>query len=49
MTHLVRTIEAHTIPERSPLKMAAGKVVHVGEQDTEWPAFVFVTCGAGSG
>lgn len=49
MASVTRTIEAHTIPERPPLKLAAGDVVRVGERDTEWPAFVFVTCAAGSG
>jgi len=49
LTRLVWAIEAHTIPERPPLKLAAGDVVRVGERDTEWPAFLFVTCEAGSG
>lgn len=49
MRHFVRTVEEHTIPERPPLKLSAGDVVRVGKQDTEWPAFVFVTSGTGSG
>jgi SH3 domain len=40
---------AHEIPDRSPLRLAVGERVEVGERDTEWPEFVFVTCARGSG
>jgi hypothetical protein len=33
--------EAHAIPERPPLSLAAGDVVTVGRRDADWPAFVF--------
>ena len=39
----------HRIPERAPLQVAAGERVMVGERDTEWPAFVFVTSPQGEG
>jgi uncharacterized protein YgiM (DUF1202 family) len=42
--------EAHVIPARPPLALAAGDVVVVGSRDEDWPAFVFVTAaGGGSG
>ncbi|GAB3151409.1 SH3 domain-containing protein [Microbacterium neimengense] len=39
----------HEIPERDPLSVLPGERVTVGERDTEWPAFVFVTTTNGSG
>jgi hypothetical protein len=39
----------HEAPNRPPLHVHAGEVVCVGDRDTEWPAFVFVTTDAGSG
>jgi hypothetical protein len=42
-------IDAHEIPERPPLSLAAGDVVAVGRRDDDWPAFVFVTAAHGSG
>lgn len=39
----------HEIPERPPLVVRAGDVVQVGERDTEWPAFTFVTASHGTG
>jgi hypothetical protein len=39
----------HEIPARAPLKIQPGDVVQVGDRDTEWPAFVFVTAPEGSG
>lgn len=47
--HLVMAAEAHTIPERAPLSLAAGDVVSVGRRDDDWPAFVFVTAAHGAG
>ncbi|WP_026378249.1 SH3 domain-containing protein [Agromyces italicus] len=47
MLHMV--IEGHEAPARAPLSIAPGEVVEVGEWDTEWPAFVFVTSAGGSG
>lgn len=41
--------EAHEIPDRAPLQIEPGAVVSVGERDTTWPAFVFVTAAGGSG
>ena len=40
---------AHEVPDRPPLRVAVGERVKVGERDSEWPAFVFVTAQAGSG
>ena len=48
MSHVV-AIEAHEIPERPPLSLAAGDVVAVGRRDDDWPAFVFVTAACGQG
>lgn len=42
-------VVAHEIPERRPLQLSVGDVVDVGERDTEWPAFVFVTTAHGTG
>jgi len=36
----VVAIEAHEIPERPPLSLAAGDVVAVGRRDDDWPAVV---------
>ena len=40
---------AHEISERPPILLAVGQQVDVGERDTEWPEFVFVTAAHGSG
>lgn len=46
----VRTVSAHVIPDRPPISVAAGERVEVGERDTTWPAFAFVTTtGGGAG
>ena len=45
----VRAIRAHVIPDRPPVRVAAGERVAVGECDTTWPAFAFVTTTVGSG
>jgi hypothetical protein len=45
----VRAVKSHEIPGRPPIQVAAGQSVRVGEQDTTWPAFVFVTIPGGSG
>ncbi|MBT1683991.1 hypothetical protein KK095_13030 [Curtobacterium flaccumfaciens pv. flaccumfaciens] len=39
----------HEIPERAPLVIRPGDLVQVGDRDTEWPAFVFVTTSQGAG
>jgi len=39
----------HEIPDRAPLVIKPGDVVQVGDRDTEWPAFVFVTASRGTG
>jgi hypothetical protein len=36
---------SHEISERPPVQLKAGDEVEVGERDTEWPEFVFVTAG----
>jgi len=45
----VRVRVAHEIPERSPLQLTVGDEVQVGDRDSEWPEFVFVTAAGGSG
>src|SRR5262249_28679988 len=45
----VRAAKAHEIPARPPIQVAAGQHVQVGDRDTVWPAFVFVTTEDGSG
>jgi hypothetical protein len=40
---------AHEIPDRPPLRLNVGQRVDVGERDTEWPEFVFVTAPQGCG
>ena len=40
---------AHKIPERPPIHLPLGEQVTVGDRDTEWPEFVFVTASHGSG
>jgi variant SH3 domain-containing protein len=45
----VRAVSAHEIPDRAPLRLAPGQQVQLGERDTTWPEFVFVTADGGSG
>jgi hypothetical protein len=48
----VRTVVAkvaHEVSERPPILLTVGQQVDVGERDTEWPEFVFVTAAHGSG
>jgi hypothetical protein len=45
----VKVAVAHTIPERSPIRLAVGEQVVVGKRDSEWPEFVFVTIPTGAG
>jgi len=45
----VRAVTAHEIPDRAPLRVTPGQQVQLGERDTTWPEFVFVTAGGGSG
>ena len=40
---------AHEIPARPTLQLVVGEHVQVGETDTEWPEFVFVTAAGGTG
>ena len=40
---------AHEIPDRAPLRLTVGDEVQVGDHDTEWPEFVFVTAAHGTG
>lgn len=44
-----RAAVAHEIPDRSPLEVAPGDLVEVGERDTTWTAFVYVMCERGEG
>jgi hypothetical protein len=46
---MVVAASAHEIPARPPIHVEVGECVHVGERDTEWPAFVFVMTERGSG
>jgi hypothetical protein len=49
---IMRTVVAKVarrIPARQPLRLAIGDRVEVGQRDTEWPEFVFVTAEHGSG
>ena len=39
---------AHQIPDRPLLQLAIGERVDVGDQDSEWPEFVFVTASHGN-
>ena len=48
MKRVVATL-AHRIPERPPLQLVEGEAVRVGERNTEWLAFVFVTTTHGEG
>jgi hypothetical protein len=45
----VRATLAHQIPKRSPIRLAVGDEVAVGDRDQEWPEFVFVTTPNGAG
>jgi SH3 domain len=40
---------AHEISDRPPVRLDVGQRVAVGDRDTEWPEFVFVTAPHGSG
>jgi hypothetical protein len=40
---------AHEIPDRPPLRLRVGDRVDVGDRDSNWPEFVFVTAPGGSG
>jgi hypothetical protein len=48
MTRL-RATASHQIPDRPPIQVVPGQQVRVGQRDTEWPAFVFITTGTGAG
>jgi SH3-like domain-containing protein len=45
----VQAIKAHEIPSRAALRIARGESVTIGERDTTWPAFVYVTAAHGDG
>lgn len=40
---------AHEISVRPPVRLSVGQRVQVGERDTDWPEFVFVTAPQGAG
>lgn len=44
-----RLLADHDIPDRAPLTVQPGERVGIGDRDTEWPAFVFVTSAIGCG
>jgi hypothetical protein len=46
---ILRATTAHAISERPPIQVVPGQLVHAGERDTDWPAFVFITTDAGAG
>jgi hypothetical protein len=41
--------DGHTPPNRPPVQIHPGESVSVGERDTDWPAFVFITTDDGQG
>ncbi len=45
----MRVVADHEIPDRAPFRITPGDRVTVGEQDTEWPAFVMVMSLTGEG
>jgi hypothetical protein len=45
---VIHTTTAHTIPQRPPIRVAHGQQVRAGQQDTDWPAFVFITTDDGA-
>jgi hypothetical protein len=49
MSRVVVARSPHQIPDRPPIRVEVGDRVNVGERDSEWPAFVFVTAQNGSG
>lgn len=44
-----RTVAEHEIPVRPPIQLSVGEPVVVGDRDTKWPEFAFVTTSQGSG
>src|ERR1700759_3803293 len=45
----VRAVRAHEIPSRRPIRVKPGERVDLGERDSTWPEFVFVTIEGGCG
>jgi hypothetical protein len=45
----LRATASHEIPDWPPIQVVPGQRVRVGQRDTEWPAFVFITTGTGAG
>ena len=45
----VKVRTAHEIPDRRPIQLKVGEEAHAGDRDTEWPEFVLVTAGDGTG
>jgi hypothetical protein len=45
----LRAIASDQIPGRPPIQVVPGQQVQVGQRDTEWPTFVFITTGTGAG
>lgn len=44
-----RAQQGHEIPARPPIRVEPGDLVEISDRDSEWPAFVFLTCDAGKG
>lgn len=44
-----RAQDDHEPPQRPALQVEPGDVLEISDRASEWPAFVFVTCAAGSG
>ena len=45
----IQVSSPHELPERPSIQLQVGEPVMVGDRDTEWPEFVFVSSAAGSG
>jgi hypothetical protein len=49
MSRVVIARSPHEIPDRPPIQVEVGDRVRLGQRDSEWPAFAFVTAPKGSG
>lgn len=49
MTNTRSVVSDHKIPAREPITITPGDRVQVGDADTTWPSFVFITTASGSG
>lgn len=44
-----RVVAAHRAPDRTPIRVATGDRVTLGDRDTEWPEFVWTALASGLG